>query len=301
MRYRVQAIGRMGQRSEWSYWSGQLYGLAAPPVALERVSIQTAGGLAKIRWALPTDLDVRYGGRILIRHAAGAGAAWSNSLSVDEVPGNSTQALVDLLPGVYFVRPIDASGQMGPVTMLLADGATAVGFVDAGLLQADDEFSGSHDGTATTAGTLTLTDTGIFDEVPDTDALASWDYPYGVSSRGVYTFATTLAWTAPRLVRLRSVIEMAPNVLNDDWDQRTGTVDSWLSWDALADVECDVEMQVRTTTDDPAGSPAWSDWSRLDAGEYRARGMQARAILTSRSPDVAPVVSVLRVKAEQVA
>ena len=69
----------------------------------------------------------------------------------------------------------------------------------------------------------------------------------------------------------------------------------------MADIECDVEVQVRTTTDNPAATPVWSDWSRLDAGEYRARGVQARAILTSTSPDVAPVVSRLRVKAEQVA
>lgn len=301
MHYRVQAIGQLGQRSEWSYWSGELYGLAAPPVALENVSIQTAGGLAVIKWALPTDLDVRYGGRIMIRHAAASGAAWSNTVSLDEVQGNTTIAVVPLMPGVYFVRPIDASGQMGPAATLFADGAQAIGFVDAGLLQADDEFSGTHDGTIETGGILTLTDVGIFDDVPDTDALASWDYPYGVSTRGVYTFATTLAWGTPRLVRMRSVIEMAPLVLSDDWDQRTGTVDSWLSWDAMADVECDVEMQVRTTTDDPSGSPVWSPWSRLDAGEYRARGVQARAILTSRSPDVAPILSVLRVKAEQVA
>lgn len=246
-------------------------------------------------------LDVRYGGRIMIRHAASAGAAWSNTVSLDEVQGNTTIAVVPLMPGVYFVRPIDASGQLGPVTALFSDGATAVGFADAGLLQADDEFSGAHDGTVAADGILTLADVGIFDDVPNTDALTSWDYPYGVSARGVYTFATTLAWATPRLVRLRSVIELAPLVLNDDWDQRAGTVDSWLSWDAMADVECDVEMQVRITTDDPSGSPVWSPWSRLDAGEYRARGVQARAILTSRSPDVAPIVSRLRVKAEQVA
>lgn len=246
-------------------------------------------------------LDVRYGGRIMIRHAGSAGAAWSNTVSLDEVQGNTTIAVVPLMPGVYFVRPIDASGQLGPVTALFSDGATAVGFADAGLLQADDEFSGAHDGTVAADGILTLADVGIFDDVPNTDALTSWDYPYGVSARGVYTFATTLAWATPRLVRLRSVIELAPLVLNDDWDQRAGTVDSWLSWDAMADVECDVEMQVRITTDDPSGSPVWSPWSRLDAGEYRARGVQARAILTSRSPDVAPIVSRLRVKAEQVA
>lgn len=299
--YRLQALGRLGQRSEWSVWQGELYGLSEPPVAINRLSLQTSGGLAVLKWDLPLDLDVRFGGRIQIRHAISPGSAWSNSISLDEVQGNTTIAVVPLMPGVYFVRPVDASGIYGPITTVFTDGAQALEFMDAGLLQADDEFSGTHDGTTSGDGILTLADTGNFDSIIDTDLLSSWDFPFGVSSEGTYTFASTLSWAAPRHVRLTAVVEMAPLVLTDDWDSRSGNVDDWLSWDAMIDVECDVQVQIRTTQDNPASSPIWSPWSRLDAGDHLARGVQARAILSSKSPDVAPIVSVLRVKAEQVA
>ena len=43
--------------------------------------------------------------------------------------------------------------------------------------------------------------------------------------------------------------------------------------------QCDVEVQVRVTQDDPAGSPSWGDWRRITATDIVARGVQTRAIL----------------------
>ncbi|MFC3059522.1 phage tail protein [Paenirhodobacter populi] len=300
--FRVQAITRLGATSEWSYYQAEIYGMAGEPSELQNVTLQTAGGLAVIKWALPSDLDVRYGGRIVIRHSAVPNAGWSNSVSLDEVPGNSTIAVVPLMPGTYFVRAVDSSGTLGPITKLTASGAQVVAFVNAGILQADASFAGTHDKTVAVNGELTLSSPTLWDALPgNVDSLPNWDFPEGPVSEGMYTFGSTMNLGAAKLVRLRALIEMSSLVLSDDWDGRIETVDSFQDWDGDAQGEADVEMQVRTTTDNPAGSPIWGNWSRLDAGEYRARGVQARAILTSKSADVAPVVSVLRVIADEVA
>lgn len=301
-RYRVQAITTLGARSAWSEYAVALSGLSREPAALQGVTLQTAGGLVYIKWDLPEDLDVRFGGRVVVRHSTAGVPVWSNSVSIYEVPGNNTVAHLPLMPGAYLLRPIDSSGIMGPVSAVYTQGAQAVGFISAGLLQADTAFSGTHDGTVSNAGQLQLATAVQFDDLPGLlDALPDWDYPTGVTTRGTYTFASTLAWASARNVRLRSLIETAS--LNTDllWDSREGSVDDWQDWDGDPQGEADVLMEVRTTLDDPSASPIWSEWSRLDAGEYRARGVQARAILSTKDTNITPVVSRLRVQADEVA
>jgi hypothetical protein len=65
----------------------------------------------------------------------------------------------------------------------------------------------------------------------------------------------------------------------------TNVMSSWGSLAELAALESadpdnwEVTMQYRSTDDDPAGSPTWSEWTNLIIGDIQARGMQFRAIL----------------------
>jgi len=282
--YRVQAISTLGAASVWTSYAVEILALTEPPSELENVTLQTAGGLAIIKWALSPDLDVRYGGRIVIRHCGAPVPLWSSSIALDEVTGNSTIAVVPLMEGTYFVRAVDGSGNLGPLTSLSASGAQAVAFANINTLQADTAFSGSHDGTIAQGGTLRLPVAGGL-----------------VAASGTYTFASGLDLGSSRLVRLRAIIHLTSEVIGDTIDARSGLVDSWDNWDSPAGADVSVEMQIRTTTDNPAGSPTWTPWGRLDATELRARGIQARAILTSKDTSVQPVISVLRVQADEVA
>ena len=55
----------------------------------------------------------------------------------------------------------------------------------------------------------------------------------------------------------------------------------------------DVTQQIRTTIDDPAGSPLWSEWEDFIVGDYTARGYQFRLRLDSLAGGVSPIVTAL--------
>ena len=57
---------------------------------------------------------------------------------------------------------------------------------------------------------------------------------------------------------------------------------------ALSASVTSVEVQLRHTDDDPAGTPAWSEWERIDSGEYEARGFEFRAILRTTDTRILP-------------
>lgn len=300
--FRARSYSLTGVRSAWSeVYRLTVRGLTAPPSALVGASIMQIGGQALLRWTLPPELDVLVAGHIVIRHAADIGATWTRGLSVAEVSGSSSSAIVPLMPGVYLLRARDSSGNLGPVVTLQADGAQALPFALAGLMQEDDEFAGVQDGTFASGGALQLGSDGDIWASPDLWAEPDlWVIGGEVLPDGTYTFAAGLDLGAVKTVRLRRDVSMIPVRIDDDiWAEP----DLW----AMADIygaesdEVDVRVEVSLTPDDPAGSPVWGAWQRLDASEVTARGVRARAILTTTNPLVTPRVTRLRVQADEVA
>lgn len=299
--FRVAAVTRLGIFSPWATRSAEVYGLGAPPAMLEGLTIQTAGGLAILKWTRSPDADVRNGGSIVIRHSAEAAPTWATSYSMDRVNGNEAIAIVPLKPGTYLLRAEDSSGQQGPVVMVATKGAQAVAFASVATIQADPTFPGAVTGAAAVVdGQLTLAGTLPIDQWPNIDTVDSWDNFGGVGTEGIYAFGAGMDFGTVRRVRLRSDISMFTNNALDRIDSRTANVDQWLSFDGVDGGEADIVVEYRETDDDPAGSPVWSGWSRVDSHEIEARAVQARAILTTRDPAFTPRVTRLRVHADEV-
>ncbi len=85
----------------------------------------------------------------------------------------------------------------------------------------------------------------------------------------------------------------------DDW---TGLVDDRDDWDGITSpAAADAVVEVRTTPDDPAGSPTWSPWKVLDTAEFNARGFEFRVRLTSADPSYNIQVSTLKVEVKEAA
>jgi hypothetical protein len=150
------------------------------------------------------------------------------------------------------------------------------------------------------AGTLKIANSSSIDSWPDFDAVVNIDAEGGVKPAGTYQFGTTIDLTTSKRVRLRSEIDLTVLDLYDNFDLRPGDIDSWANFDGPDGAEIDCVMEVRTTPDDPAGAPVWSGWGRVDAHEVQARGIQARAVLTSADPSLTPVVSKLRLHVDEV-
>lgn len=118
---------------------------------------------------------------------------------------------------------------------------------------------------------------------------------------GLYEFAAGLDFGTAKNVRLRSVIELTSANIFDTIDERPGLIDDWAEFDGAAGGDVDVVMEFRSTTDDPNGSPTWTDWNRLDNTEVYARAVQPRARLASQDAGVTPLVSKLQIHADEVA
>ena len=298
--FRVRAVTTLGVRSAWVSRAATIVGLAAPPVAITGLTLQSAGGLAILKWDLHPDLDVRIGGQIVIRHARGS-TGWANSVSMETLPGATALAALPLLPGTYYVAARDSSGIVGPVAAVSSTGAQVIAFSPVDLLRADPTFPGGKDGVAVGDLGLTLVGQADWDDIPDFDAEPNIDTAGGVVPSGTYTFGAALDFGAVARVRLRSEIVFNTLALFDDFDARTDNIDTWADFDGGGGATTDVRVDVRLTNDDPAGSPDWTDWARLDSSEITARAVEARAVLTTDDAAYVPVVTELRVSAEEVA
>ncbi len=286
--FRVKAISVLGVSSPWQETAVEILGLTAPPQGLENVTLQTAGGLAILKWTRSADPDVRVGGNIVIRHSKEVTATWADSYSMDRVSGGEAIAVVPLKPGTYLLRAEDSGGRAGPEVRISTKGAQVLAFSPLGFLQADPSFVGATTGLQVTQAALTLT-TATVDGVTQVAAM-----------EGQYSFAAGLDLGAVKRVRLRSEIGLAALALNDRIDARTASMDTWADFDGSAGAEIDVLFEIRETDDDPTQTPTWGPWGRLDAHEIEARAVQARAHLTTKDASYTPIVSQLRLYADEV-
>ena len=156
-------------------------------------------------------------------------------------------------------------------------------------LQADPGFVGAKTGLQVVGSNLTLT-TATTGGVTQVTAM-----------EGQYGFAAGLDLGAVKRVRLRSEIGVAALALNDRIDARTALMDSWADFDGAAGAEIDVLFEIRETDDDPNSSPTWGPWGRLDNHEIEARAVEARAYLSTKDASYTPIVSQLRLYADEVA
>jgi len=58
-------------------------------------------------------------------------------------------------------------------------------------------------------------------------------------------------------------------------------VDDWDEWDGAVISNVNAEMELRSTTDNPSGTPTWGSWQPFVNGTFRGRGFQFRTTLTS--------------------
>ena len=73
--------------------------------------------------------------------------------------------------------------------------------------------------------------------------------------------------------------------------------DEITDFDGTAPNTCDVELYIRTTQDDPAGSPTFTDWRKFNNAEFKARGFQVKAEFSTGGPQEQIAVDQLRVEA----
>ena len=283
--FRVRALGTGGSTSTWVGATRAIAGLGVPPLAPVIRGLQAIGGLAILSVDPHPGLDVRRGGRLLVRHTQElVSPTWTGAFSIGEhdgYPGDATVLLLPLKAGSYMVRARNAADVLGTVASVSTKQASVLAFGAPTTLQEDTTFPGTHSDTAAAGGVLSLTAPGG-----------------NVSPSGTYTFSAGFDFGSVVGRRLTGELIGFADDLALMFDSRTGLVDSWGSWDGddPGDV-VDAWLELRETDDAPGGSPIWSAWRRLDASEVRARGVQLRLQLRSRSATHQCRITRLRVHA----
>lgn len=299
--FKVQAVNAIGKRSTPAEKTKIVAGKTAPPSNVANFSLVPVAGMAHLTWDKATDLDVLVGGTIRIRHTPDTtGQTWNNAVDIlPAMSGNQTNATAPLLAGTYLAKFVDSSGfaSVSPA-MIITTVPESMALNTIATLTENSAFSGTKTSTfySPTEGGLTLTGADLIDARTDLmDAWEALDVLGGITTEGTYLFANSLDMGAIYPARITARIKARGYDTGSVWDYRTADVDEWLDIDgSLADT-ANAILYMRTTNDNPAGTPTWSDWKPFFASQYTARAFQFKIVLTSGNPTHNIAVSELQV------
>lgn len=289
LKVQIQAYNFQNRPSQTTAAEFQLAGKTAVPFDVDGLYLEPINAnSARLKWSQAVELDVKVGGRVIIRHNSltDGTATWSDSVDlIDAVAGSATEATVPLIEGEIFVKFEDDGGRRSTnATSVLVDLPDTLGNLIIEQRREDLDtppFQGNKTDVfySEEFSALTLNGDQSIDDVPDFDLIASFDYAGNVLSKGEYDFANTLDLGNTFALDLSRYIVTRGFFPNDLMDSRQGTVDTWSDWDGDVIDAVNASLYLRTTSDDPAGTPTWGRWQEFKSGTYRGRGFQFKAQL----------------------
>ena len=287
----VRAVSPVNKISEPATATFQLTGKTAPPGDVQNLSIEPiSANSARLRWDETVDLDVKVNGRVHIRHSNltdGTGT-WPNSVDlVPAAPGNSTEAIVPLIEGEVLVKFEDDLGfKSVNAASVLVDFPDTLGRL---LVQSrrEDGDSPPFQGTQTdcfydsSLDALTIDGSGKIDDVADFDAIVDFDGSGDILSSAEYAFNNTLDLGGVYSLDLARRFVTEAYFPDDTVDARNALIDTWADFDGPEADAVNAKLYMRSTNDDPSGTPTYGAWREFINGTFAGRGFQFKAELIS--------------------
>lgn len=296
--FRVRARNALGVTSEYSATRAKtILGLTAAPAAVTGLTVIKSGGIAQAAWSLSPDLDVRMGGRIVIRHSPlTTGATWENGVILDDFNGDAVAGSLPLITGTYMAKALDSSGNYSATAAtFVATEGMATGWSTVATTTQQTAFTGAKSNTAALDGALRLDSLATISSMatpvstwPKITALG------GIAASGSYDFDTyvDLATVATR----RFEADVAVSIFDTgDLIGFRDLVSTWSSVSGAAVDDCDLTLYAATTNDNPAASPTWGPWVPFFVADFTCRAARFKAELASGSATHNIAVSTLAV------
>ena len=315
----IQVKNYLNKGSQITSADFQLEGKTAAPANVSGFSMIPVNGQARLIWTQATDLDVRVGGYVRLRHSPDLdGVTWPKSTSISEqIAGSATEAYADLKPGTYSAKFVDSGGResltaalveftkpdlqsvetvgalgstedpsfTGTKTNLIVDTVTN----ELMLGTTGNELNALGDFDLEDGNALLLEDGEIYTLQGDSELHTSGTYVF--NGGNTFTLSDIFSLKLESTLRARSFFPYGERIDDEpDFDLIT-------EFDGLAPNTCDVELYIRTTQDDPAGSPTFTSWRRFNNAEFKARGYQVKAEFSTGGPQERIAVDQLRVQA----
>ena len=245
-------------------------------------------GQAKLTWRQSLDLDVRNGGHVRLRHSPNtSNVTWSNSTSIsEEIAGSATEAYADLKGGTYSMKFIDSGGRESQNFALIE-------YVKPELESTEEVSALSATEDPTFPGTKTNLTVDSVEQELELAANGAVLHTSGVYefNGNPYTLSKVGSLRLESTLRARSFFP-GTNLIDNAPD-----FDSITDFDGTTPTDCDVKLYVRTTEDDPSGSPTWTSWRHFNNAEIKCRAFELKAEFETGSSDEQIAVDQLRVKA----
>lgn len=298
---RARAISPTGVKSAYVTASTQIVGKTAPPQDVSNFSMNIIGTECHLTWNAVSDVDLDY---YRIRYTPlTSGASYDNAVDiVPRVAKPATSVIVPAQTGSYMIKAVDTSGIASQNAAVIASIFDSVKGLNAVETETEHPaFNGSKSGVAAIDDNLILDTSLNFDSATGSfdDALGLFDSGQGnVTNSGTYDFENvvdlgniyTSRVTGQLTVATLDYVNSFDSALGN-FDERAGLFDG----DTTTASATNVRLQISTTDDDPAGSPAWGAYRDFVIGDYTARALRFRAILESTDSNQTPQVSQLEV------
>ena len=293
----IRSLNSLNKLSPAAVGQFNLVGKTAPPTTLTGLYANVIDPqTVELAWDLHPDLDVRVGGKILIRHTPRtSGAEWANATTiVPAVSGGQTRKIVPFVVGTYLLLPqddlgntaatptlivLDAQSRPQP-TFVVRTGTSPVGEPDLTFAEdlttppfqgnlTDMLYSVDQDGLILANGVDWDSLPGLVDEYPAIDAAG------GVAASGEYEFGSTLDLGAVYEVNLRGRFVTRAFNPGNLWDDLPN-IDLLVSIDDVIG-NPDAELQFRYSQD----ASTYSNWIPYQANLVRGRAFQFKVTATS--------------------
>ena len=270
-------------------------GKTAVPAAPTNLSFETINqNSGRLRWDITTELDVKLGGKVNIKHSSltdGSGT-WNNS--VELIPAKSgvqTEAIIPMVAGEVLVAFEDSGGRISSATSVIIDPPDPIGRLPV-LVRREDTDSPPFQGVKTDCfysdeyDALVIDGGNSFDAITDVDAIANFDFFGDVKPLATYNFINSVDLGNAFALDLERRFVTRGFLPSDLIDNRSALCDTWADWDGGIINNVNAVLELRSTNDDPAsGSATWSAWQPFINGTFKGRGYQFRTKLTSTDVD----------------
>lgn len=265
--FRLRAENSLGVRSAYSGTrTKELLGLTAPPSAIDGFAVIKSAGFALATWTLSADLDVRIGGRIVVRHSPlTSGAAWENGIILEEFAGDATSGSVPLMTGTYMAKSRDSSGNYSTSAVsFVATEGMVTGWTTVATSTQQPTFSGTKTNTVVVSSALQLDSSGG-----------------AILPTGSYAFSAAVDLTTVATRRFEADIAATSFDAIDLIDSKAGLIDDWTPIDGATIDDCDATLYAAITDDNPSGSPTWSAWMPFFVADFTCRGAKFKLDLSA--------------------
>lgn len=286
--FSVIAVNSIGRRSQPTSIDVTIYGKTLPPADVDNFQLVALSGFAHITWTASSDLDVQVGGYMRIRYTPETiSPEWSSAVDIGpQISGTATSATLPLLTGTYLAKWVDSSGnQSENAALIVSNVASIVTLNVRETLTESPDFAGTKTNVAYDFGRngLKLAPVSLVSEWPLISTIGYIGAEGGIHDAGEYVFGQSLDLGSVQTSRITALLNVLAFDANDLISQR-GLISTWplISGGNITDVG--VDLMVKTTNDDPAGTPSWSAWQPFFVGDWTARAFEFKADLYSEDP-----------------